>query len=100
MCLEKTMQEFFELIEQILHIGSLVSTFRSLKIRFLVEAEHARDDVGRETTNRSVIGSGRLVELTTSIGDGVFATFQLRLQVKIVLVGLQVGILLHRDQQA
>ena len=76
--MEKTAQEFFFfLFEKILHVGSLVGTFRSLEIGLLVESEHVGQDVGREATDGGVVVLGRFVKLPSGVSDGVFASFEL-----------------------
>ena len=100
MCLEKTMQEFFDffssrrfrqaqrplvpepverpvLIKEVFHIGSFLGTLRGLEIRFLMEAEQFGDEVGGEHTDEGVVVLHRFVELPACIGDAVFAAFEL-----------------------
>ena len=53
-----------------------------------MEAEKLGNEVGGEHADEGVVVLHRFVELPARIGDAVFTTFELRLELHVVLVGL------------
>src|SRR5882672_8397614 len=68
------------------------------ELRLLLEAEHHRGEVARERAHGDVVLLHRLDEALARDGNAVLGAFELRLQFKEVLVGLQLRIVL-RDHQ-
>src|SRR5689334_20617896 len=77
-----------------------VAALLRLKIGPGGKAGHVGDDKGRETLDGGIVVLGRLVEKIAGRGDAVLGALQLRLEIEEVLVGLQVRITFHNDQQA
>src|SRR5512145_3222007 len=64
------------------------------------EAGQARHHVGGEARHARVVFAYGLVEAPTVEGDAVLGALELALERQEVLVALELGIALHRDEQA
>src|SRR5437773_1575165 len=85
-----------------LDLRGLVRALLGLEVRLLVEAraEEGCDEDGGDAHARGVEGLGLLVEAHALDRDPVLGGLELRLEAQEVLVGLQLGVLLHDHHQA
>src|ERR1017187_6965962 len=82
-----------------LDLRRLVGALGRLEVRPVLEAREVRDDDRRARTAKGVVGLRHVVEAAALDRDAVLGPLELRLQVSVILVGLQLGILLDRDEQ-
>ena len=83
-----------------LYFRSLFSTFFSLEISLFLKSKHTCKDILRETAYLSVKAFSGFVKVATGCVDAVFCTLQLRLQLKEVLVCLEVRVSLNAHEEA
>src|ERR1700693_5982517 len=83
-----------------LHRRGPFGSGRRLEVGLLLEPEHPRDQVGRESEPRRVVVLGRLVVIHTGDRDAVLRPLQLRLEVPEVGICLELRVLLDDHEQA
>src|SRR5713101_6558562 len=82
-----------------LHFRNGLAPWGRLEEGLLLEASQAGDDGPRHQLDLRVVVAHCLVEALTLDGDTVFRSLELALQSQKVLVALELGVALHRDQQ-
>src|SRR6266508_4206438 len=83
-----------------LHLRRLLAAGRRLEEGLLLEAANARDEAGRKETKPGVVVPHGLVEAHALDGDAVLRSLELALEREEVLVALELGVALDRDQQS
>src|SRR5258706_15463524 len=83
-----------------LHLGRLLAAGRRLEEGLVLEAAEGGDEAAGEEAQPRVVVAHRLVEAHALHRDAVLRALELALEREEVLVGLEIGIALDRDEQA